>query len=238
MILYIAVTRLNIVKSNECKKIDIDSNTAKSYESNKKDIDTSLAYIIYDAPHSLARQSYEDPYLPGIKPFPDILKRNAKINMDGFGIYYIDMVDPDKLHCIKSKHSILNININTHLIDKEQHVSVSTIKNNLYRSIKLALNYYNNNNNSNKKHKIIYNLSFIRNNNFKETMPNYFRDVQPFKYKDYLFCHNGGFNSEYIKYTHKLVKYVDPLFLEKMKKIHIDSKWVFGAVIDICRCGC
>lgn len=193
-----------------------------------------LGYIVYDAPHSLARQSYKDPYLPGIKPFPDILKRNPKINMDGFGIYYVDMEDPNKIQCTKSKYSIINPTFSS--VDpifttfeknkekdkgKDKEIDNFTIRNNLYKSIKPIL-----------EKNIIYNLSFIRNNNFKETRPNHFRDVQPYRYKNYLFCHNGGFNTEYSKYTSKLVKYIDPLFLEKMENINIDSKWVFGLLLS------
>jgi len=173
-----------------------------------------LSYIIYEAPHSIAQQSYEDPYLPGIKQFPEILKRNPKINMDGFGIYYVDVNELERIQCTKSKYPIV-------VVDQEKLSIGILLRTNLYKSIRPLVDK-----------EIIYNMSFIRNNNFKEVNPNLSRDVQPYKYGNYLFCHNGGFNTEYSKYTSKLSKYIDPVFLAKMQHINIDSMWIFGLLFS------
>lgn len=166
-----------------------------------------LGYLIFDASHALAHQSYDVPYLPGIKPFPEINSRNPQINTDGFGIYYVG--DNGTLQCTKSKYPIIDIN------------NGPIGQNKLYKSVKQILGT-----------PIIYCMGFIRNNNFKGVNPNYYRDVQPYKYKNYLFSHNGGFNTEYSKYTAKLAPYINPEFLDGMKSINIDSKWLFGLLIS------
>ena len=80
---------------------------------------------------------------------------------------------------------------------------------------------------------IQYLHAFVRNNNFKHRNPNKYQDVQPYKYGNFLFTHNGGFNTEYSKYTDKLAKYIDPTFLQKKHKINIDSKWLMGLFVSM-----
>ncbi len=158
-----------------------------------------LGYLMVTASHALAKQSYEEPYLPNLKPFEKMFHRNPKENLDGFGIYFVED-DVDKLSCVKSKYPIINVETGRLHRSLVPHLATS----------------------------IKYNFSFLRNNNFKKRNPNYYRDVQPYRYGNLLFTHNGGFNTHYAEYTERLRPYIDPDFLKKMQNINVDSKWLFG----------
>ena len=163
-----------------------------------QDEGVKLDYFLRQAPNSLIRLANGEPYLPGIKPYKQIYSRNPKENLDGYGIYFIDL--NGDLICKKSKFPIIDI-------------TTQRLHHRLTPYIDKGVQYLH---------------SFVRNNNFKKRNPNKYSDVQPYKYKNLLFTHNGGFNTEYSKYTDKIGKYIDPVFLKKMQKINIDSKWLFG----------
>jgi len=48
----------------------------------------NIEYILHDSPHCIAKQSYENPYLPNLIINKDVLKVNPKLNLDGYGIVY------------------------------------------------------------------------------------------------------------------------------------------------------
>src|SRR6202020_1899463 len=97
-----------------------------------------------------------EPYLPNMKPFAEMYKRNAKINLDGFGIYYLDIKEPEKIQCTKSKYPILTLSNDQELSYKSCEATYRTdhwlcdlkglhgldnleLRNRLYRSVKPIL---------------------------------------------------------------------------------------------------
>lgn len=169
-----------------------------------KDDGVELNYFVQNAPNSMIRLADGEPYLPGLQKFKQLYSRNPKQNLDGYGLYFIDL--EGNLFCKKSKFPII-----TSLQNKRLH--------------KRLVPYIDT--------QIQYLHAFARNNNFKHRNPNKYQDVQPYKYQNFLFTHNGGFNTEYSKYTDKLVNYIDPIFLQKTMKINIDSKWLMGLFVSM-----
>jgi len=164
--------------------------------------------MVTDAPHSISKQSYADPYLPGMRWFKHINHRNPKWNLDGYGIYY-RFIENDqlKLHKYKSKNPIVNIDTfetNKKLKDQTQSKD------------------------------IYWATIFIRNNNFKDKYPNTFQSVQPFKFKNYLFSHNGGFNTHLKNYLPKIKKYIKnkKYYDKQMENINVDSRWLFSLFLN------
>ena len=152
--------------------------------------------------------------LPGINNGKNKFLRNPKKNMDGYGIFYIN--ESQLLNCSKSKYSITDEN--THEINK---------------NLELHLNQ-----------DVYYCFGIIRNNNFKDKIPNRFNHVQPFRYDNKLFGHNGGFNTKYNEYTPKMLSYIDNKFIKtklnkpinSMSAHVIDSMWLFGLFITYVDC--
>lgn len=153
-------------------------------------------------------------HLPGIDHGEYKFLRNPKQNMDGYGVFYIN--ESRLLNCSKSKYPISDEK--THEINKnlEMHLDQD----------------------------VCYCFGVIRNNNFKEQIPDRFNHVQPFRYGNKLFAHNGGFNTKYNEYTPKMLPYIDNKFIEakldkpinSMSAHVIDSMWLFGLFVTYVDC--
>lgn len=160
-----------------------------------------VSYLLSDAYNSLKKQSYNDPYLPGLDITKKSIKlRNPKINKDGYGIIF---KKKNKFIIKKTKVSISN---NDHILN-----------NDINRLTKLK--------------KTNFLMGFIRNNNFKSDHKNKNNDVQPYIYNNVFFMHNGGFNTHYDTIKQKLLKYIDPIYSNKIG-INLDSKLLFSLLLS------
>lgn len=126
-----------------------------------------VKYLLNDAKHSLNKQTYLPPYLPGLDIYnANVSSRNPQRNMDGFGIFYVRS-DGKEVY-FRTKES---------LCDRRT-----------YKMKKSLLNKF-------EDDRTNMMMAFIRNNNFQHKFMNSSMHCMPFKQDNYVFLHNGGFNN-------------------------------------------
>jgi len=171
-----------------------------SKEKQKKNI--RVEYLISDAVHSLSKQSYKPPYLPGLDlNKQEVYARNPQKNLDGFGVVY---KKKDKMISYKSKYA---------LVDRRSWKTREIVAKKIsgVRSD--------------------FMMAVIRNNNFKHIHGNNQKHVSPYNYGSYYFIHNGGFNFYLKSIKKKLIPFIKPKILKDYKPV-IDSQYLFCYLIS------